>query len=160
MIEGAKAIADRLNSPSDWAIVGSAAVTGAAVDGAINLLPMPFFSPGVCALLAAGGALSLKRGAEAFIEGRRANRRHRKLLVEGNRCIDQLAAAGRDQAAEDLHWEIEFARDNPTELESIVREAREDLKKSTYEKLGSRGLLISPGKGEWMQAFGEENRSK
>lgn len=158
MIEEAKAIADRLNSPSDWAVVGLASVAGAAVDGAINILPMPFFSPGVCALLAAGGSLSLKRAAEATLDAKRANNRKRKLLKEGERCLEWLERTGRDAEAEDLRWEIDLVRDNLQELEKLIRDARRETKGLSLENLTNQGALREQVLRGWFESMANEKR--
>lgn len=111
MLGDAKDLLEKLNSPSDWAIVGAATLTGFVVDAAIDIVPLPIFSPGVCGLTMAGAALTLKRGWEARQEADRkaallslyaaeAQRLHARLLD------DPLHAA----EAESLDFELTVAR--------------------------------------------------
>lgn len=127
MISDAKEIIERLNSPSDWAVVGGAATVGLVADGTVNILPFPFFSPGMCALAAAGAALSIKRGAEASLEQWHLSRRRTKLRREARRCIETLSVAS-DPVADDLKWRLELDGDDMQALEELVREARGAVK--------------------------------
>ena len=124
MIAEAKALADRLNSPSDWSIVLGAATIGGAVDGAINILPIPFFSPGVCALFAASTALSIKRGVEAALLGRSERRKLVILNKEVARCIKQIEDGGEEGEAQDWAWEIELAKSDAVALEALIRKIK------------------------------------
>lgn len=123
MIAEAKALADKLNSPSDWAIVGAAATIGAAVDGAINILPIPFFSPGVCALLAASSALSIKRGLESAAGGLQRRRRAGVVAREAAKCQESFEEIGLAEEWDDFKLDLELASD-PSEAEAIIRRAR------------------------------------
>jgi hypothetical protein len=154
MIEGAKDIIAQLNSPSDWAVVGGAAVLGFVVDGAINIIPLPFFSPGVCGISAAGIMLSTKRGAEALSNRRAVEERRRILLKEAARCGEELDLRGETAAVEELSWRLKLDGSNTELLESIVREARESLRvipalsppKGTVSQM-LRGGLFSRDRG-------------
>ena len=143
MIEDASKIIESLNSPSDWAIVLGAATIGFVLDGAINIVPIPFFSPGVCGLSAASAALSLKRSAEAVTETKRLQRRRQVLLAEANRCGKAFAEHGDDQAVRDLTWKLELDGGDVEKLELVVLEARADVDSITnpHKALGkiSRG---------------------
>ncbi len=65
VLNDVKELLANLNSKSDWAIVGAAGLLGFVMDAAINIAPLPIFTPGTCGLTAAGAALAAKRGWEA-----------------------------------------------------------------------------------------------
>src|SRR5437867_3638839 len=102
MITDANSLLDKLNSPSDWAFVLGAGVVGFVLDGAINIIPIPFFSSGICALTAASATLALKRGAEAAAFDRRKGRRRKILTRQVERYIREFRNDGQEGAAEDL----------------------------------------------------------
>lgn len=124
MISDAKEIIDRLNSASDWAVVGGAATIGLVADGAINILPFPFFTPGMTALAAAGAALSLKRGLEGSVESLRVARRKRILRREIQRCMDALSGSA-ESSKEEFEWRLQIDGDDMAALEELARDARE-----------------------------------
>lgn len=128
MIEEAKTIIAQLNSPSDWAFVGTAAVLGLVLDGAINIVPLPFFSPGVCALTAAGATLSAKRGTEALSARNSLAKRHVTLSREAERCLVELRSRGETAAVDELSWRLRLDGGNTETLEAIVRDARDSLR--------------------------------
>ena len=143
MIDGAKEIVSSLNSPSDWAVVGTAASLGFILDGAINIVPIPFFSPGMCALAAAGLSLSFKRGVEDYIGRARGRTRYHLLMNEFDRCMADLIAQGKDAQASSYLWECKLAAHDVAAIETIVRSMRTDA--SPIEtSLASRLLRANP----------------
>jgi len=152
MINDAKAILDRLNSPSDWAVVVGAAVAGLVLDGAINILPMPFFSPGICALVAGSATLSLKRGGEAWMDSRRQSRRTGVLAREAERCLEAYERLGDTTHAEDLRLELELARGDSAAFEKVVRDARSQVGRGRMH-LHVPGALFGPRLAEEMTSW-------
>jgi hypothetical protein len=146
MIEEGKAIVAQLNSPSDWAIVGGAAVLGLVLDGAINIIPLPFFSPGVCALTAAGATLSAKRGAEALSARKSLAKRHVTLSREAQRCLSELGSRGESVAVDELSWRLRLDGGNTESLEAIVRDARDSLRDPATSNTSpqSIGIPLTP----------------
>lgn len=142
MIEDAKGIIEQLNSPSDWSLVGGAAVLGLVLDGAINIVPLPFFSPGVCAVTAAGIVLSAKRGVEAISARKSLEKRHVALSREAQRCIRELNTRGEEVVVDELNWRLQLDGDDTESLEDIVRDARESLRDSATSAGIGRSLGI------------------
>lgn len=124
-----KDLISKLNSPSDWAVVLGAGTLGLVVDGAINIIPIPFFSPGICGAVAASTALTLKRSWEAIaLENKQGDSMH-FWRQQANELIHAFEASGRIREAEDLRFEVDALRASPNLdlLEKAVREARKKL---------------------------------
>jgi len=124
MIDDLGKIVENLNSPSDWAIVMGAATVGFVLDGAINIVPVPFFSPGICGLSAGSAAFSLKRTWDFGKQVKKEARRRHVLFVEARRCADELAKQGDKKGMEELRWNLELDGSDLQKLEGIVRDAR------------------------------------
>lgn len=115
-----------LNSPSDWFVVLGAGVAGLVLDGAANIVPLPFFSPGICAATAAATALSIKRGLESAEQARRQAAAREFWVGQANQLIVHLTEQGESKAAADLSLEMGAATvsDEIALLESAVWQAR------------------------------------
>lgn len=133
MISELREIAKQLNTASDVAVVGGAGLIGFIADAVINIVPIPIFSPGVCGVTAAGGALTLKRGWEAerqAVRNRRAAedeaKRRRRLLDlaadEAQRLEARLRTSGKFGLAEKIAFQARAARitDDPRELIAAI----------------------------------------
>ena len=109
MLGDIKDVLANLNSPSDWAIVGAAGLLGFTLDAAINIVPLPIFSPGVCGATAAGAALPAKRGWDAD----QLRKRNRRLLdlyrQEARHIAEELDARGLTFEARSLLFDAEVA---------------------------------------------------
>lgn len=125
MIEDFAKIVNNLSSPSDWAVVMGAATAGFILDGAINIVPIPFFSPGICGLSAASAAFSAKRGWDSYRHTRQISTKRNILLTEGQRCIEKLSSRGDELDASDLKWNIEMCGDDIAKLEDLIQDARD-----------------------------------
>jgi len=123
MDEWAKLL-EKLNSPLDWALVLGAATLGLVVDGAINIVPIPFFSPGICGLVAGSATLSAKRGVEAVAGNTRKRRKRTIILNEIDRLCAALNENGYEIAAHNLKIDAELAQDDLSALENVLRSAR------------------------------------
>jgi hypothetical protein len=131
-------LAKQLNTSSDVAVVGGAGLIGFVVDAAINIVPIPIFSPGVCGITAAGGALALKRGWEARRQGqldRRATNdaedRRRRLVAfateEASLIENRLRQSGKIGLADKIAFQAHAARitDNPSDLLAAIEKLLE-----------------------------------
>jgi hypothetical protein len=124
-----KEILSKLNSASDWAVVGAAAVVGFSFDAAINIVPLPVFSPGVCGATAAGSALSAKRGWEAWRERSRMGQILTAYKKYGDELHKELTGRGLGVEARALLFQIELAEINhdTAALQQALTEARKLL---------------------------------
>jgi hypothetical protein len=124
-----KEIISQLNSKSDWAVVGTAGIVGFVVDAAIDIIPIPIFSPGVCGVTAAGTALSAKRGWEATIQSRRDKAAMDDYRWEANRIAGLLEENNDIPTAEWLKFQIQVAKQkgDPSILQSAIEKAIEKL---------------------------------
>lgn len=109
MIDDIKEVLGSLNSPADWAIVGAAGLAGFVLDAAINIVPLPIFSPGVCGATAAGMALTAKRGFEARQQSQRRARLIALYADEARRIATDLMAGGHMREALALQFDIDAA---------------------------------------------------
>src|SRR5688572_9748109 len=109
MIGDLREVLKSLNSASDWAVVGAAAIAGFVADAAINIVPLPVFSPGVCGVTAAGAALTAKRAWEARVQSNREGQTLALYVAEARRIADLLEARKKLAAAEALRFEIAIA---------------------------------------------------
>jgi hypothetical protein len=120
MIGDLEKLLERLNSKSDWAVVGAAGLFGFVADAAINIVPLPIFSPGTCGLTAAGIALTAKRGWESVIEENQKEKQLRLYLKEASHLIRE---------AEEI---LEFKIKNFTvELKILLEQF--DIKNTNYQ---------------------------
>jgi hypothetical protein len=141
MINDARAVLDRLNSPSDWALVLGAGTLGLVLDGAINVVPLPFFSPGICALTAASAMLSVKRGLEAAWSEKAKRRKTSILQREASRCAERLRERGDELAADEFEFDVMLAANDDQALELLVRDAR--YQRRHLEGYAFRGALAT-----------------
>jgi hypothetical protein len=144
MISDAKEVIAQLNSPSDWALIGGAMTAGFILDGAINIVPLPFFSPGVCALAAGSIMLTLKRSVEASQSALRNRGKIGLLEREAVYCIETLRANGDDGKADDLAWDIAMNKGDTAALTAIVTQARIKARTPvpTNGRAQARGAMI------------------
>lgn len=124
-----KQVMDSLNSPADWAIVLAAGTIGLVVDGAINIIPIPFFSPGICGGIAASTALTIKRSFDAAIQHRRKKRRWSMLDEEASLCLKQLDHLENRIEFEKFRFEQRLLMDDADGIEKLIRKTREDINK-------------------------------
>lgn len=114
-----------VNSTLDWAIVLGAGTLGFTLDAAINIVPVPVFSPGVCGLTAMTSALAAKKAVDAATSARRQKRLAELALRKAQELVDQHAAWGDHQTADELMYLLERARIDPAVLvvldEAILR---------------------------------------
>lgn len=130
MLNETKELIRQLNSPADWAVVLGAGTAGLVLDGAINIVPIPFFSPGVCGLTAASSALAAKRGWEAARQSQRESRLVGALQKEARELLRMLELQGdRDsrKAASALRRAVLYKSDSSTELNAAIELAHESL---------------------------------
>ncbi|MCA1662117.1 MAG: hypothetical protein LC648_08175 [Novosphingobium sp.] len=129
MIGDLREVLKSLNSASDWAVVGAAAIAGFVTDAAINIVPLPVFSPGVCAVTAAGAALTAKRALEARVQSTREEKTLGLYVAEAGRIADLLEARKKLAAAEALRFEIAIAKaqQTPEDLRAALERARAQL---------------------------------
>lgn len=109
MLGDLKDIIKQLNSASDVAVVGTAAIVGFVADAAINIVPLPIFTPGVCGVTAAGVALSAKRGWEAKVQARRSRNALTAYRWEAEKIADRLEAKRKIAMAEWLRFQATVA---------------------------------------------------
>lgn len=132
MLGDLKEILNQLNSKSDWAVVGTAGITGFVVDAVIDIVPIPIFSPGVCGVTAAGLALSAKRGWEAVAQSRRDGDAVDDFRWEAERIARLLEEKGDLATAEWLRFQIKVAKHakqkgDPSILQSAIEKAIDKL---------------------------------
>lgn len=138
MINEAREIIKQLNSPADVAIVGAAALLGFTLDAAINIMPIPIFSPGVCGFTSAGAALTAKKAWDAKRLAERlaadaADRegKHERLLdlavLEAERVEKALRQNNMTKAADRLNFEVRASKitKDHSALLAALREAPE-----------------------------------
>lgn len=124
MIGDLEKLLERLNSKSDWAVVGAAGLVGFLADAAINIVPLPVFSPGTCGLAAAGIALTAKRGWESLIEDRQKQQQLRLYVDEASHLIRE---------AEEMH-QIKTKKIT-SELTVLIEEFHSEKSKYQYYDL-------------------------
>ena len=74
------------SSPADLAVVLLAGTAGLVVDAGLGLIGLP--SPALTAFACAGGALGLKKSADAYWDARRARRERGSVLARGEKLRD------------------------------------------------------------------------
>lgn len=129
MLGDLKEIIGQLNSASDVAVVGTAALVGFVADAAINIVPLPVFSPGVCGVTAAGAALSGKRAWEAFRQAQRSRSALISYKIEARRIATRLEDLGKITQAESLLFQITVAEENEDSriLQTAIERAISEL---------------------------------
>lgn len=119
-----------LNSPLDWFAVLGAGTLALVLDGAFDIVPLPFFSPGICAVVAAAATLTVKRGVEAREQAQRRAAAKKFWSDQAIEVAERLKQQGDARAADDLMLEIGASSvgGDLSMLESAVRHARLKLK--------------------------------
>ena len=107
-------------SSSDWAVFLGAATVGLVVDGAWNIISAPFFTPPICASVAASTAMTLKKGFEARAE----QKKHSSEILKLRERFELLAAILEEhvdeRALENVRLEFDLVTPNQVEMKSII----------------------------------------
>ena len=126
MIPSFDDVAKRLDEPLDWVVVGGSALAALVLDGILDLLPGPFFTPLASAFAAAVLGLVVKRGFDARRLAVRRSKLRSLLTAEIARIAAELTTQGSSDAASDLLLDRDLAllNDDLSRLEHVLRDAR------------------------------------
>lgn len=105
-----------VNSPLDWAIVLGAGTVGFTLDAAVNIVPIPIFSPGVCGVTAMTTALTVKKAADAAQSARRQRKLAELAIVRASHLVRQLEEQGDTQMANGLTYLVRRVEVDPTSI--------------------------------------------
>jgi hypothetical protein len=120
-------VLEKLNTPSDWALVLGFSTLAFVMDAAVDLVPLAAFSPAICAAVAAATTLALKRSFEALRESAERRRRTHLIRDEALRCAELMKVISSEEGYRAILFDVDLYRNNFGALRSILGKLRENL---------------------------------
>lgn len=122
-----KSVLEKLNSPSDWALVLGFSTLAFVLDAAIDAIPLTLFTPAICAAVAASTTLAVKRAWEAVHERAEFNRQLEMVREEAVRCAELMRSVSSEEDYRAIRFDIEQYRDSLSQLRYILKQLRQKL---------------------------------
>jgi hypothetical protein len=112
-------VLEGVNSPWDWAIAIGAGTLGFSLDAAINIVPFPVFSPGVCGVTAITSSMALKKSFDAAQGAGRRKRLNDLIFRRALDLVDEAKRRGDHPRADYLIYLMERAKIDPAQIEAL-----------------------------------------
>jgi hypothetical protein len=120
-------VLEKLNTPSDWALVLGCSTLAFVLDAALDFVPLTAFSPPICAAVTAAATLALKRSFEALRESAERRRRTHLIRNEALRCAELMKVISSEEGYRAILFDVDLYKNDFGALRSILSKLRENL---------------------------------